>query len=175
MAQMKTLLPSILFLLTFFVFARESDALSCVAGENSCPPSFYCAASNGGCSGEGICTPIPRICTKEMHVVCGCNGKTFANNCLAAAAGTGIQHDGSCDTAAKVGGCATNEECGKGKFCAFAEGSCGDTPGTCAPRPEMCTMEYSPMCGCDGQTYGSVCTAAGSGTSIRYRGECRGL
>lgn len=36
----------------------------------------------------------------------------------------------------------------------------------------MCTMDYRPMCGVDGKTYGNACGAAAAGVTVAYEGEC---
>ena len=65
--------------------------------------------------------------------------------------------------------------CAEGLFCRYEESArCGETdrPGTCQARPEMCTRDYTPVCGCDGQTYGNRCSAWAAGMSVRRAGEC---
>lgn len=65
--------------------------------------------------------------------------------------------------------------CGPGTFCSFAPGAqCGaaDQTGVCMPRPEVCTEQYAPVCGCDDQTYSNACHAAMAGVSVLHGGEC---
>lgn len=67
------------------------------------------------------------------------------------------------------------EQCDETEYCAFEElGACGfaDEPGLCEPRPQFCTEQYAPVCGCDGVSYGNACFAHAAGTAVQSEGLC---
>ena len=74
----------------------------------------------------------------------------------------------------QICGSATNPRCGAGEVCEIPAGSCDktDVTGTCVPRPENCTQDYTPVCGCDGSTYSNDCMRLMAGARKSHNGEC---
>jgi hypothetical protein len=61
--------------------------------------------------------------------------------------------------------------CQSGEYCDF--GSACSGPGVCALRPFFeCPSDDSPVCGCDGITYNSLCDSAANAASVASDGVC---
>ena len=67
-------------------------------------------------------------------------------------------------------------QCATGNYCAIEKSQCAtiaDVTGVCRKKPEVCTQQSQPVCGCDGKTYGNPCMAAAAGASIASDGACK--
>jgi len=131
-------------------------------------PEFFCRFDDGVCAPPGMCEEKPPVCPLLWDPVCGCDGKNYANGCLAALAGVSIDYKGQCEPEPEY--CWSNDMCKETEYCFFED--CGLETGECVDRPISCPYLWDPVCGCDGVTYANSCMAAMSGVSVDYKGEC---
>jgi Kazal-type serine protease inhibitor domain len=78
--------------------AKLGEACGGTAG-TACDRGLWCEAAAGQCraaTASGSCVRAAEICYQLYQPVCGCNGRTYSNDCTRRRARVAKDHDGAC-------------------------------------------------------------------------------
>lgn len=120
--------------------AVDAGPLIACLDNGLCPgDQDYCQKPTGQCAEFGICMPIPSVCSPEVDRVCGCDGVTYGNACVAAANGVSIEGLGACRPAAcglvaQSSCCFDDADCPSDERCVDRPTCAANGEGVCKPR-----------------------------------------
>ena len=67
----------------------------------TCDEGLWCEPRPGSCGQTnpiGTCVRATNKCPRNFNPVCGCNGRTYSNNCVRRVEKTGLDYAGQCWT-----------------------------------------------------------------------------
>jgi Pacifastin inhibitor (LCMII)/Kazal-type serine protease inhibitor domain len=137
----------------------------------SCTLDQFCAFPLGNACGavdaRGTCTTLPSACNRLAAPVCGCDGRTYGNECLAQQARTSVASQGECPSA---GACKVDGDCPQVDCAcldADQDGTCENHCPTLGCRAGSCVdISQGTLCG------GFAGFACGVGLFCDYGASC---
>ncbi len=128
-----------------------------------CCDDYTAACELVQCGGfAGLPCPAGQVCVD--YPLDDCSPETGGADC-----------GGMCVDAPNQCGGLAGLACDAGQYCHYdADQTCGaaDQLGECKAKPDFCAEVFSPVCGCDGVTYGNECKASAVGVSVASVGPC---
>lgn len=138
-----------------------------------CSVGMFCKKADGDCVGTGVCDIKPEDCTADLGtMVCGCDGRSYTNDCWASSEGVNVLSTGTCPTPTACSGDGINGGCADpATYCKASNDACSGE-GFCYIIPLECPDWDFPVCACDDKTYPSRCHAAMQKQGILHDKEC---
>lgn len=145
-------------------FAVDADGCrlcECLAAP-TCQPGD-CA--EGELCVDGACQPRERTCEERCEArldpVCGADGRTWPNACIASCEGVEVRYRGGCRDVEPA--CDEHRPCPDGQVC---------RDGRCVASCDCTGAEGGPVCSREGRTHRNECLLRCAGETLHYHGEC---
>jgi len=64
-----------------------------------CEDGLWCDLQSPACKGNdlaGVCVKVPEVCSQDYNPVCGCDGKSYSNDCHRQMKKVRKNYDGKC-------------------------------------------------------------------------------
>jgi hypothetical protein len=121
---------------TSSLVVQSSSATCTIPSSNQCGDNGYCEQQGAGCHETfGVCKLKPTSCSPNILPSCGCDGRSYANDCEREAGGVSLMHDGVCNDPS----CPSMRP-SQGTSCSPAGTRCVySVPGSTCVQPVSCT------------------------------------
>ena len=119
-----------------------------------------CPSVDSGSSSSNEVVDESIICPAYFNLVCGDDGVTYDNDCVAEKYGKNVDCNGACPCV--EGSCNTDSDCDQWWTCEMDK----------CERPTACPHYFNPVCGNDYVNYGNDCEAIKAGVISFSQGEC---